>query len=142
VREASGITLAIDGINLTASIVTLAANKQYAPRLVAAVRRWRLHQDKDSITLTVKGGGIDMTIDLPPNISTQRLLEQLTPLLEKDYLVPKSSNPAAGLRTYLHEPDASSGWMGGERRCSGSAEGPAREVACAGLSPTGVLSSN
>ena len=40
------------------------------------------------------------------------------------------------------EPGAAPGWMGGERRCSGSAEGPAREVACAGLSPTDVLSSN
>src|SRR4051812_34703145 len=84
VRDASGITLAIDGINLTASIVTLAAIKQYAPQLASAIRRWRLHQDKDSITLTVKGGGIDMKVDLPPNINTQRLLEQLTPLLEKD----------------------------------------------------------
>jgi hypothetical protein len=84
VRDASGITLAIEGINFTASIVTLATIKQYAPRLAAAIRRWRLHQDKDSITLTVKGGGIDLTVDLPPNISTQRLLEQLTPLLEKE----------------------------------------------------------
>ncbi|BCJ51774.1 hypothetical protein Asp14428_32490 [Actinoplanes sp. NBRC 14428] len=84
VRDASGITLAVEGVNLTASIVTLAAIKQYAPRLASAIRRWRLHQDKDSIRLTVKGGGIDMTVDLPPNINTQRLLEQLTPLLEKD----------------------------------------------------------
>src|SRR6266498_2175718 len=60
VRDASGITLAIDGINLTASIVTLAAIKQYAPRLASAIRRWLLHQNKDSIILTVKGGEIDM----------------------------------------------------------------------------------
>jgi hypothetical protein len=40
------------------------------------------------ITLTVKGGGIDMTVDLPPNISTQSLLEQLTPLLEKEWVRP------------------------------------------------------
>ena len=84
VRDASGITLAIDGINLTASIVTLATIKQYAPQLASAIRRWRLHQDRDSITLTVKGSGIDMTVDLPRNISTQRLLEQLTPLLKKE----------------------------------------------------------
>ena len=83
VRDANGITLAIDGINLTASIVTLAAVQQYAPRLVSAIRRWRLHQDKTNITLTAKGDGVDLTIDLPPNVSTQRLLEQLAPLLEK-----------------------------------------------------------
>jgi hypothetical protein len=82
VRDASGITLAIDGVNLTASIVTLAAVKQYAPRLVAAIRRWRLRQDRP-VTLTVKGGGIDLSVDLPPNVSTQRLLEQLAPLLKE-----------------------------------------------------------
>ena len=57
VRDASGITLAVDGVNLTASVVTLATIKQYAPRLAAAVRRWRLRQSKESITLAVRGAG-------------------------------------------------------------------------------------
>jgi hypothetical protein len=40
-------------------------------------------RDANGITLTAKGDGVDLTIDLPPNVSTQRLLEQLAPLLEK-----------------------------------------------------------
>lgn len=84
VRDLQGIVVAIDGINLTASIVTLATLKQYAPALAAAIRRWRLRQDTKPMTLTVKGDGIDLTIELAPNVGTQQLLRQLAPLLEKD----------------------------------------------------------
>jgi hypothetical protein len=83
VRDLQGVAVAIDGINFTASIVTLAALKQYAPALASAIRRWRLHQDAKSMTLTVKGKSINLTIELPPNVSTQHLLKQLAPLLDK-----------------------------------------------------------
>jgi hypothetical protein len=84
VRDLHGIVVAIEGINLTASIITLATLKQHAPALAAAIRRWRLRQDPKPMTLTVKGDGLDITIELPPNVSTQQLLQQLAPLLDKD----------------------------------------------------------
>jgi hypothetical protein len=56
--------------------------KQYAPALAAAIRRWR-HQDTRPMTLTVRGDGINLTIELPPNVSTRQLLRQLAPLLDK-----------------------------------------------------------
>lgn len=83
-RDLHGIVVAIEGINFTASIVTLATIKQYAPALAAAIRRWRLHQDTKPMTLTVQGDGINLKIDLPPNVGTQQILEQLAPLLEND----------------------------------------------------------
>ena len=83
VRDLHGIVVAIDSINLTASIVTLATLKQYAPALAAAIRRWRLHRDTKPMTLTVKGDGIDLTIELPPNVSSRQLLRQLAPLLDR-----------------------------------------------------------
>lgn len=83
-RDVQGIVLAIEGINVTASIVTLVTLKQYAPLLAAAIRRWRLRQDHAPRTLTVKGDGIDLEIDLPPNVSTQQLLRQLARLLDED----------------------------------------------------------
>ena len=83
-RDVQGVVLAIEGINVTASIVTLVALKQYAPQLAAAIRRWRLKQARSPLTLTVQGNGIDLKIDLPPNISTQRLLRQLAPLLDEE----------------------------------------------------------
>jgi len=39
------LAVAIDGINFAASLVTLAALKQYAPALAGAIRRWRLCHD-------------------------------------------------------------------------------------------------
>lgn len=76
--------MAIEGINFTASVVTLVTLKQYVPTLVAAIRRWRLRQDTKPMTLTVKGDGINLIIDLPPNVSTEQLLRQLGPLLADD----------------------------------------------------------
>lgn len=83
VRDLQSIAIAIEGINFTASIITLATLKQHAPGLVSAIRRWRLRQDVKPMTLTVKGNGINMKIDLPPNVDTQELLRKLSPLLEK-----------------------------------------------------------
>src|ERR1700742_1738759 len=89
-RDIGGIALAIDGINLSASIVTLATLKQYAPQLAAALRRWRLKQDHTPVTLVVKGDCIDLKIDLSPIYSTKHLLRQLDPLLDKDTYCPAS----------------------------------------------------
>jgi hypothetical protein len=83
-RDVSAIELAIEGINFTASIVTLVTIKTYAPQLAAAIRRWRLKQDRTPRTLTVKGDGMSLRIDLPPNVSKQEILNQLAPLLDGD----------------------------------------------------------
>lgn len=86
VRDVEGVIVAIEGINVAASVVTLATLKQYAPRLAASIRQWRLRRPRragaEPIKLTVRGPGISLSIDLPPNVSTQQLLSQLGPLLE------------------------------------------------------------
>src|SRR5688500_9787775 len=71
-RDVAAIELAIEGINFTASVVTLVTIQKYAPQLAAAIRRWRLKQDRNPHVLTVKGDGIKLTIDLPPNVSKQQ----------------------------------------------------------------------
>ncbi|MFG1605654.1 hypothetical protein [Actinoplanes sp. NPDC049265] len=87
VRDAGAVVIAIEGVNVAASIVTLVTLKQYAPRLAAALRQWRLHQPRkpagEPTTLTVRGPGVSLSIDLPPNVSTQQLLTQLAPLLDR-----------------------------------------------------------
>jgi hypothetical protein len=83
-RDVPGTILAIEGINFTASIVTLVTLKKYAPQIAGAIRRWRLKQDHTPRTLTVKGDGIDLKIDLPPNVSAHQILRQLAPLLDED----------------------------------------------------------
>ncbi|MEH1014268.1 hypothetical protein V6U90_14290 [Micromonospora sp. CPCC 206060] len=86
VRDASAVTLAIEGIGVAANLAalaTLATLQPQAAALVAAIRRWRLGEPQPSVTLTVKGPGLDLKIDLPRNVSTARLLEQLRPLLDE-----------------------------------------------------------
>ena len=88
VRDVPAAVLAIEGINFTASVITLATLRAYAPKLVAAIRRWRLRRPANPadgpIRLTVKGTGVDLRLELPPNVSTKDLLRQLAPLLEDD----------------------------------------------------------
>jgi hypothetical protein len=86
VRDVAGIVVAIEGINLAASVVTLVTLQRYAPRLATAIRKWRLRQPRrtgdEPTTLTVQGPGISLSIDLPPNVNTQDLLVRLAPLLD------------------------------------------------------------
>jgi hypothetical protein len=86
VRDPGAVVVAIQGVDVAASIVTLATLKQYAPRLAASLRQWRLRQPRQPAglptTLTVRGPGLELSIDLPPNVSTQHLLTQLAPLLD------------------------------------------------------------
>lgn len=83
VRNLDGIMLAIDGINVAASIVTLAALRPRVHELAAAIRRWRLRHQGPA-TLVVKGRGLDLRIELPPNVQTAELLDQLRPLLDHE----------------------------------------------------------
>ena len=83
-RDTHGIIFAIEGINFTASVITLVTLRQYAPALASAIRRWRFDQERSPIVLTVKGDGLDLRVELPPNVSTRELLTRLAPLLEDD----------------------------------------------------------
>ncbi|GAA3287974.1 hypothetical protein Dvina_15660 [Dactylosporangium vinaceum] len=81
-RDTNGITLALDGINVAASIVTLATLRLNARNLARAIRNWRLKSPPGRrMTLTVRGEGVELHLDLPPNVSVGDLLEQLQPLV-------------------------------------------------------------
>ncbi|MGC4892478.1 hypothetical protein [Micromonospora sp. DT31] len=84
VRDASGITLAVDAVSVMANLATLAALQPQLGELVAAIRNWRLRDPRPSVTLTVKGSGIDLEVDLPRNVSRAQLLAQLQPLFEDE----------------------------------------------------------
>jgi len=84
VRDLQGIVIAVEGLNVAASLVTLAALRPRGRALVAAIRRWRLRQPQEVIHLTVAGPGLDLKIELPPNVSSAHLFEQLRPLLDGD----------------------------------------------------------
>src|SRR5262245_52420934 len=81
-RDASAIVLAIEGINVAASAVTLASLRMHASRFVTAIRNWRHGDARASVTLSITGPGISLTVELPRNVSKAQLLDQLRPLLE------------------------------------------------------------
>lgn len=84
VRDADGIVMAVEGLNVAASLATLAMLLPQARQLAQALRRWRLRQPRDEVlTLTVTGKSIAMRIDLPPNVHVDHLLDQLRPLLDE-----------------------------------------------------------
>lgn len=83
VRGGHDIVVAIEAIDVTASVVTLAALVPRLANLVNAIRRWRLHDRQGNAVMTVKGPGLELRIDLPPNIQSAEILSQLRPLLEQ-----------------------------------------------------------
>ena len=82
-RDMQGIVVAIDGLNVAASLVTLGALRSHAEQLVRAIRRWRMGMTEESMTLVVKGRGIDLKIKLPRNVGSAELLDGLRPLLDE-----------------------------------------------------------
>ncbi|MFC8617836.1 hypothetical protein ACFT9M_15680 [Micromonospora purpureochromogenes] len=84
VRDVSAITLAVEGVSVMANLATLAALQPQVSNLVAAIRNWRLRDPRPSVTLTAKGPGIDLKIDLPRNVSKAQLLDQLRPLFGEE----------------------------------------------------------
>lgn len=84
-RDVDLLVLAIDGLNVTASVVTLAVLRPQLAELAAALRTWVLRRPVTSnARLTVKGPGLDLRLELSPNVSRAEILAALQPLLDKD----------------------------------------------------------
>jgi hypothetical protein len=81
-RDASAVTIAIEGIAVAANLATVLTAQPQLRAVVTAIRHWRLREPRESVTLTVRGPGIDLRMDLPRNLNADRLLHQLEPLLE------------------------------------------------------------
>ena len=84
VRDASAITVAVDAVSVMANLATLATLQPQLGALVTAIRNWRLRDPRPSVTLTVKGPGLDLKVDLPRNVSKAQLLDQLRPLFAEE----------------------------------------------------------
>jgi len=82
VRGGQGIIVAIEGINVAASVVTLATLRPYARRFVEAIRHWRLRDKRATVVLTVTGPGVEIRLELSRNIQPGELLEQLAPFFD------------------------------------------------------------
>jgi hypothetical protein len=75
------LSIGIEGINVAASLVTLATLRPQLSALARAVRRWRRRDGRDTVVLTVRGHGLDLRLDLPANVQTADILAALQRLL-------------------------------------------------------------
>lgn len=85
-RGAPELILAVEGVNLLASTITVAGLAGQLPTLARALRRWVSRQPAEShpIQLLVKGPDIDIKLELSPNVDTARIVTALTQLLSHE----------------------------------------------------------
>jgi hypothetical protein len=84
-RDVNFVVVGIEGLTVTASVVTLTALRPQFGRLAAALRGWVLRQPVDvPVRLAVKGKGLDLRVELPPNVSRAEILKALQPLVEDE----------------------------------------------------------
>ncbi|HET8658919.1 MAG TPA: hypothetical protein VFM55_07970 [Micromonosporaceae bacterium] len=73
--------IVVEGLNVVASVVTLAALRPRLPALARALRRWVLRLDRPTPTrVLVHGQGIDVKLELPPNVPVTEILRALEAL--------------------------------------------------------------
>lgn len=84
-RDADLVVLSVEGLTVAASVVTLAALRPQFGALAAALRKWVLRRPAGPPPrLTVQGRGLDLRVDLSPNVSRAEIIAALQPLLERD----------------------------------------------------------
>jgi hypothetical protein len=88
VRDVTAWVIAMDSIKVASGVITLASLQAQIEPLARAIRRWRLRHVARGCTLSVKGPGLDVCIDLPPNISRSQILRALHQLAAADEVAP------------------------------------------------------
>lgn len=83
-RDVSGMVIAIDSLDVTASIITLTSLRKQLPKLARAIRSWvtRRPRDAEPIHLIVKGVDFEIKLELPPNVQTSQIIEAIGKLLD------------------------------------------------------------
>jgi hypothetical protein len=87
-RERNGevLSIIVGATTTAADAVTVALTPVYLHELAKAIRNWRARSRSSDATdegvrLRVSGPGIDLSIDLPPNVSRRQILDVLRRLV-------------------------------------------------------------
>jgi hypothetical protein len=76
------LAIAIGAVDTVASVVSVLSLRAQVPALAAALRRWVQRRPPDErIFLTVTGPGVDLRLELKPNVGARQIVEALLPLL-------------------------------------------------------------
>ena len=82
-RDVVSWRVAIDGLAVTSSLITISTLQTQLPILAQAIRGWVTGRGTArTTTLHVKGPNVEIRLDLPPNVSTQTITEAINRALE------------------------------------------------------------
>jgi hypothetical protein len=83
VRDISTLVIAIDSLDVTASIITLTGLRQQLPEIARAIRSWVLRRPREAepAHLLVKGSDFEISLELPPNVHTSQIVDAISQLL-------------------------------------------------------------
>lgn len=86
-RDVPSLLLAIDGLDVAASITTLASLRDHLPQVAERLRAWIMRRPSDSraTRLLVKGDNVDIAVVLPPNVGTASIMEAVAKLLVDEH---------------------------------------------------------
>jgi hypothetical protein len=82
-RDVAGLAIAIDSLDVAASVITVVSLRQQLPDLARAIRSWVMGRPRDAepARLLVKNADFEMKIDLPPNVQTAQIVDAISGLL-------------------------------------------------------------
>ena len=83
-RDIPSLIIAIDCMDVTASIVTLASLREQLPALARVIRSWVTGRPRNAepTSLLVKGPDLDIKLELPPNVQTSQIIDAIGKLLD------------------------------------------------------------
>ena len=82
-RDLGTAVAVIDGVAVVANVVTVASLVPHLRTLAAAIRAWATGRAAQKpVVLTVRGPGLDIRVDLDPNVPASKILHALERLTE------------------------------------------------------------
>jgi hypothetical protein len=83
-RDIPSLVVAIDCMDVTASIVTLVSLREQLPALARVIRSWvtRRPRNAEPTSLLVKGPNFEIKLELPPNVQTSQIIDAISKLLD------------------------------------------------------------
>lgn len=82
-RDLGAVVAVIDGVAVVANVVTVASLVPHLRTLAAAIRSWAAGRAGERPpVLAIKGQGLDIRMELDPNVSTGRILRVLEQLAD------------------------------------------------------------
>jgi hypothetical protein len=91
-RDISALAIAMDCLDVTASVITVTSLRQQLPELASSIRSWitRRPRDAEPVRMQVKGNDFQFSLELPRNVQTAQIIGAIEKLLATTADAPES----------------------------------------------------